>query len=1291
MELKRNFLNTVMDKDSDDRTIQPGRMRDAVNVRVGNSEGSDVGALENCLGNEALSSLDFGPNPEVIGADKSMLNDTIYWLVVSDDRGCFVGYNTKDNNPAFKILEDTRVGNLNVLNLDRGNHVDRIIIIEDTDNNATYACWTDDRNEVRFVNIERALTYGLNGFDEDDITLMKKAPSSMPVLTLENTTSGEENTFLDRFLRVGYRYEYLDGQYSAPSPFSEIAFFPKSFDYDYSTNSNESMVNNFNQIDVALNTGGKTVRSIQLLFKESGDNTFYVYDDYKKSTLTWADNTVQNVKFKNIKSKRVLPKDEINRLFDTVPKRAKTAEYLGNRIALGDYTENYNLIDPQDNPIDIDLSLSFADIPGTDAPTKNIKSIRSYEVGVSYVDRFGRMTTVLNSLNNDVFVPGSKANDKKTFQVTIGNLAPKDTIGYRFFIKQSKNDYESIIPTLFYEDGIFIWMKLDSGEQDKIKEGDYLVVKSGSNGLLDEYIETRVIEIVDQPKNFLETDDTITDVKQLSGNYFKIKPDGFRISEADFEDYQWKSYDDSGAINPIMNEANVIYDPIYYGVDGINDLTKSGTYTNNTEDLRYLIEMDDVTGASDTFKWSIDNGTTFTSGIVITGAAQLLSNGLSITFANTTGHTQTDKWIISAKGNDTNDFGDQENSKAYVVLKSVPGDTIEGGARITMIYNEFNEHTAYIEKQFISSTRYANLEEWYYGDNISTEFGDVFNAYWFRRGSVTFLDTRNVFTQESSGDMCMIIRSIGTQNSGIDNRAKLEGKLNIFQSDNNIILETKATEVNDDIYFEIGQTYPISVEGYHLGVDGADVSQTNTIDAVINLPFFNCFTWNNGIESYKVKDAFNAKTMGIDTRALSTIQDYRENRRISGIIYGGVFNQTNQYNALNEFNASLVNYIDLDDAYGAIQKMYSRDTDLFVVQEHRLQPLGYYKTEVFDKNGNPNLVRSNEVLSILRSYTGEYGMTPDSFAVFGNRIYGADPNRGTPLRLSIDGVTEISMAGMTDYFKDIFRTAPDARYEAGYDPYFDEYILSITETVGASTIQQTIGFSEKSNGWVSKYSFVPEKMVGLNNQFYSFKNGQLYIHNSENVPRNNFYGVQYESSVTVVFNDSPSDDKIFKAIKLEGDTPWLVELKTDLGSSSILKEAFELRESNYHAYTRRNEDENDASSFSTIGLGNSSNSTGNSVQVPQQSCYVHTGDKIYQVVSGANVFVGEVLNIQGAIISISPITNIPVDNVFTYIKKPATIEGAVMRGYYMEAKLTSDATGAVELFSINSNTVKSHV
>ena len=72
---------------------------------------------------------------------------------------------------------------------------------------------------------------------------------------------------------------------------------------------------------------------------------------------------------------------------------------------------------------------------------------------------------------------------------------------------------------------------------------------------------------------------------------------------------------------------------------------------------------------------------------------------------------------------------------------------------------------------------------------------------------------------------------------------------------------------------------------------------------------------------------------------------------------------------------------------------------------------------------------------------------------------------------------------------------------------------------------ETLTYSPDVKGWPSFYSYIPEWMAGMNNYFYSFKGGNLYRHNTNEV-RNQYYGVNYSSQMTSIFNDNPTDNSL---------------------------------------------------------------------------------------------------------------------------------------------------------------------
>ena len=1118
-EIKNTFSLSKMDKDTDSRLIPQGSYRDALNLRVGNSEGGDAGAGENSLSNRKLTNLTMGANPITIGMYGDEFEEKIYWFVTTDT-GNYVLEWDNVNSVSSYVLIDTRVGDANVLNFHEDYLITGVNVLIDSDNGNRYLLWTDGRdgNEPRQINIERAKSYGENGFGQEEISLYKAPPSAPPTITLTNTASDEENNLEEKFLTFSYRYKYLDGEYSALSPFTDFAFRPKSFFYDYSISSNESMINRFSAVDIAFNTGSDLVEEVEVVFKQSGSNAVYSIESFNKEKKGWGDGAIVSFLYSNSKIKRVLSTNELNRLYDNVPLVAYAQEMIGNRVLFANYKENIDLLDSNGDKIQVDLTVgkvTTAISEGT--PTETMRTNRDYELAIAYTYGGSRLTTPLTSEGNTLYIKNAEAINKNQLTVTVANEAPALADGFRFFIKQSKTDYDTIIPTLFYQDNVYVWIKLEANEVSKISEGEFIYVKADSSAILDNVVQTKVLEIKTQDRNFLE-DDGVTEIKQLQGNYFKIKPIGFRINEDDFEYYEFEGYDNSSNAydDPIRNNISYVESAIFYGVDQTTDdmdTTVGITYTGST-DVRYRIEIE-TPGATDTFRWSKDDGATFeASGVAITGATQILDDGIEITFGTLTGHDIDDYWIVSAKSNSDNGLGGDENSKAYAIFKGIGTtdtegdvDVIEGGSRITITYDEYGEATQYVDKNYISSRRYANLEEWFYGDNISSDFPIPDSRIWFRRGDVANTGNAKYITIATGSEMSMIIRTLGTQNNDFDTRAKVKSRITIFQSENDIIFETKPFDDNLDIFFEIGKTYPIS-NGLHLGNGADDVDQTASVDGVFTLDIFNAFAWGNAFESYKIKDLFNNPTMKMDTRPSSPIEEYKQNYRISSITYSGVFEQTTSVNALNEFNLSLANYKDLDDVYGKIKKLYSRDNDIISFQEDKVVKVLFNKSVLYNADGSGNVSQTIDVLGQEIPYVGEYGISdnPESFAKYGSQMWFTDSKRGAVMRLSQDGLTEISAYGMGDYFRDDSINNPNSKRLGSYDPYFDQYVLTLGEQPILDLLQVECGGNIFKTNQITSFTYI----LKLNNL-----SGDVVI---------NYNITSGTANVSAVFNGSTYQD-----------------------------------------------------------------------------------------------------------------------------------------------------------------------
>jgi len=223
-----------------------------------------------------------------------------------------------------------------------------------------------------------------------------------------------------------------------------------------------------------------------------------------------------------------------------------------------------------------------------------------------------------------------------------------------------------------------------------------------------------------------------------------------------------------------------------------------------------------------------------------------------------------------------------------------------------------------------------------------------------------------------------------------------------------------------------------STESYWTGVISSRFNSTwweirpHVHNNPVTIPWFNCYSFGNGVESDRIRDDFNQVTIDNGPIASTTLEEpYLEERRTSGLIYSGIYNSKSGINNLNQFIQAEKITKDLNPTYGSIQKLHTRNTDLLTLCEDKILKVLANKDALYNADGNMNLTATANVLGQTIPISGEFGISknPESFASESYRTYFTDKTRGTVLRLSQDGLTPISNVGMKDWFGDNLRNA----------------------------------------------------------------------------------------------------------------------------------------------------------------------------------------------------------------------------------------------------------------------------
>jgi len=231
------------------------------------------------------------------------------------------------------------------------------------------------------------------------------------------------------------------------------------------------------------------------------------------------------------------------------------------------------------------------------------------------------------------------------------------------------------------------------------------------------------------------------------------------------------------------------------------------------------------------------------------------------------------------------------------------------------------------------------------------------------------------------------------------------------------------------------------------------------------------------IEESRIKGGFNNTMVSQGVRAFlneeNPIQDIRE----SSLIYSGLYNSRTGINRTNVFSVGEVIETDLDPIDGSIQKIFADDTNLTIFQENKVSKALINKNTIYSGTQGAAETTNIPVIGQIVPYLGVFGIgkNPESFDYYGFKKYFVDPVRGSVMRLSRDGLTEISNYGMKDFFRDALtsinsnsqeRRLPWTKASPSLKPLTENAEWLIISGSGVGTMTRDTNFTAASIGTV---------------------------------------------------------------------------------------------------------------------------------------------------------------------------------------------------------------------------------
>lgn len=1472
-ELKRVFTSGKMNKDLDERLVPNGQYRDALNVQVSNSEGSDVGAIESIVGNvkklKKTSSVDwdddFGlSSPKCIGVVRDTLNNNIYWFITASDGDAILEYDESTGLTA-PVLVDVR--STTVLGFDENYLITGVNIVDGI------LFWTDDNNEPRRINISRFKSGSTQSgtslssttqvyriydytalppafidreFTKHDLTVIRRAPQSACVATAEpslvggngtgitpvnidavnfynkvvngeqaitwsdaitwHSTSGsrfrlstfkeqEDGTrdqydivgtfkssptptstsgtvviesisssvpdedlvwemllieddpiFRNDFPRFSYRYRYVDGEYSTYAPFTQAVFVPGTFEYLSRNGENIGMESVIRKITITGLTSNapSDINRIEVLFKSSRSNNISIIEtiDYDPNQNP---SQVVTIDITSATFGRTIESGQLLRSFDNVPIKAKAQEVIGNRVVYGNYVQNYN-VDEGDVTI-IGDQTNTNHTAGYNGE-ETVKSNREYQIGVSFLDEYGRETPIFTSTGGSVSVAGKNATKANALKASLsGFTAPTGISKFKYYVKNLSEPYYNLALDRYYQaEDNSVWLSFPSSERNKIKDGQYILLKKAhdSDQPVLENNRYKVLEVSDEAPDYVR----LVKVAIARANCINYKPNDtekpFVLGDervtflAPLQNKNPNFYEGvtSKSYVQFVNVNNTARSQYYQvasggptGAEEIVDIPRTGE-----EDVTHsLFQVDFTEGLKSEDEWLtkipdakeikaiVFEEQNFPSKefigrffVKISANATFYDNAIRA-FAETGSDTIEDETLTLYQGlNDFSQFsrtisGDLGSTIAVALSEANISASIDNNTGLGMPQNGSDKLRLYLSNsanvqlaQSITHFRFQKISN--IGTRIKFLFADGSKSQLYR--IISSLQEDYVapgFTDEGIKLTCTLDKNFNEQyyiDEGANyNLADIKGVIimreqnikdqNFLSSTNPAVFETEPDKAPElDIYYE--------------ATDPIDVEQAGLVQT---LPYFNAYSFGNGVESDRISDDFNTATIGKGVKANAELEEpYAQERKSSSMIYSGIINSTSSVNNTNQFSMAEKITKDLNPIYGSIQKLHARDTDLIVLLEDKIFRVLANKDALYNADGSPQLTASNRVLGQATPYVGEYGISknPESFASYGFRTYFTDKSRGAVIRLSRDGITDIASKGMSDYILDAYKSHGGSKIIGSYDEDTGAYNVSLNGEV--------LSFKENVDGWATRVSYEPEFGVSLNNEYYTFKNGELYIHNDA-VTRSNFYGVQNDTTVTLIYNDQPSSIKNFKTLSYEGDEGWTATVDTDQQDGEVV--TWKNKEGIYYNYIRGAVDtwnnstqtgSLDTSEFSVQGIdivdivttvtpimGLAFTSDINVSLQPDAD------DLVFYQKSNGNVYkIGTCASITTSpgqfLVNVNNTENIDYDNGgtsiedgdFVFFVKNSQINTSGLVGYYASVKMTNTTGTNKELFAVNS-------
>lgn len=1095
-----------------------------------NCRSSITGVPENIPSNIKIDfDLPVGTN-KVIGQFSDELNDTILFFV------------SNSNNEDLILEYDARLeAVVEVLRGDLGFEVDSLI--NHVDAIGDLRMWTDGDNPPRKINIEKAKS-GFYTVDEQSISAVKYAPNYPPTTEYRSSPSAGSSNIRGKLFQFRYKFVYTDKEESAWSPISYVPIPNTEFIY-YPFGDQPSTVDN--EIKVTVRTGTYLVDRIKVAVREitnsNAPRDFYLAADLDKDELGISDNTVYDFIFDGEDVLFPIPIDDSNRLYDFMPLKAQAqAVTEDNRIVYGGVTEGY------DN-VSLRATASPIYLDRTEEPTLTVTP------SLDIVN--GGPGLVLGKINSSeiVFTDIARVGDVVSLRIPlrIGSIYREDTILYQV---QAGDTYSDIIDGL--AQGVANSSSLNPPETTKL----WKTTETSSTvySVTGQFVNTIDFGGAGLTNWYTELIPTGTTGAFKVRTWSRLFSFNLSTGSSSYEDANTSA----GSVGPLSLQ---LVNRLSLVATVTNPARPTKVFKSGSQHKLAIIYYDAAnrSGLSQESK-SLSFETDFFS--------KARPNG--ITGAKVTVNHQPPEWAVAWQigYSGRTSIGRFVHTRLGTVVSGSNGDF---SAVLDPLTDYNTDIDGVISYDFVKGDRLRvilDTSDQYIDTLVDVEIVSFDNNTITFKGSDSFDMTTAKFVE----------------------------------------LYAPRDSQEDTFYYEIGRAYPIRNPGESdraHGTNGEINFGLSDLDQFIGIQPATIHLFDAGDVYYKERN-FDVKTATPDVYPVEDVNysDFyasavwdKGRPNIADKNFSQKFNEARMYFTERFIEGSLINgsstvydvsFQDYERSSGSIKKLHAEDNQLIMFQERKVSKVLVNENVLYDSSGNQigSVGQQSQVLSEAIAYAGEFGIgcNPESFAVYGNRKYFIDAERGAVLRLGLEGITPISTAGRQKFFtskmKELLQRNKNFNAFGGYDIQNGEYVISfesqppVFEFVigqGLTVIEPAIEgttevYNEMRKRWLHTYQWLPEMISRSMVELFMFKDGSIYRHPLESDNRNNFFGVDYPMIVSAVANHGASDVKVFQSVFTESTDVFEMTATTPEGQATeLIASDYDLREGVYYANLLRDQ------------------------------------------------------------------------------------------------------------------------